>query len=146
MPKAPGIVGPRATLAGGAPDGMVSPANRAFLTRPAPRRGDLLTPLREVIAVEVHRLTEAERQPEQERRDQLADLASRLDGLLFGQTEPAYQALRDLAAKVRAGGDVTALWQETLRVLKAFVAGSAGGDAAADAPTGKSTRAPFWKR
>ena len=118
----------------------MTPAKRPFLTRPAAGRGDLLTPLREVIAVEVRRLKEAGQQPAQEHRDHLADLASRLDGLLFGQTDPAYQALRDLAARLRAGGDVAAMWRDALQVLEAFLAGTPG-----DATT-EPARKPFWKR
>ncbi|GGM75410.1 inter-alpha-trypsin inhibitor domain-containing protein [Lentzea pudingi] len=79
--------------------------------------------LREVVTREIGRLEQDAALPSWERRDLLADLASRLGILVGGRTGPAYEPLRALFAEITAGGDVDRLWARTLEVLRGFVAG-----------------------
>jgi len=103
--------------------------------------------------VEAARLRDADGRPDAERRDLLADLASRLDALLRGTTHPAYEPLRLLVAELRSGGDLDAGWAEARRVLDGFDENgrgtAAGPGAATDSGTGpgaRPSRAGFWKR
>jgi Ca-activated chloride channel family protein len=106
-----------------------------------------LVSVREIAAVEARRLREAERLPEYERRELLADLASRLNALInhlasLGVPEAAYAPLRRLVERINAGGSLDLLWAETLRVLDAFAASVT---VLAPAPEGERRRT-FWKR
>jgi Ca-activated chloride channel family protein len=101
-----------------------------------------LTAVRQLAADELTRLraTPPDR-PAYERRDLLADLASRLRAMVrdLGNRrvpEQAYTPLRELAAAIEAGGDVDALWARALGVLEAFSAGTAP----------QQPRGAFWKR
>ncbi|GII24315.1 VIT domain-containing protein [Planosporangium mesophilum] len=97
-----------------------------------------LRSLREVAAVEARRLRESAQRPEYERRELLADLASRLTVLVGGRTEAEYEPLRRLAEALDGGGDLAAMWAEALRVLDAFAAGT---------PAVEPDRSrTFWKR
>ncbi len=97
---------------------------------------DGLADLRAIVATEAGRLRDAGGLPDHERRDLLADLASRLDILLTRLTGPVYEPLRGLVADLVAGGDVDALWAEARRVLDGF---------AQEEPEPKR-RAMFWRR
>jgi Ca-activated chloride channel family protein len=105
-----------------------------------------LRPLREVAAVEARRLRESAGRPGYERRELLADLASRLTALVGQPVSPGvpdeYLSLRRLAASLDAGGDLEALWAEALRVLEAFAGGGSEAAPAAD----PDRRRTFWKR
>jgi Ca-activated chloride channel family protein len=102
-----------------------------------------LEAIREVAAIEARRLRESAGLPGYERRELLADLASRLTVLIGqpgapGTPEPAYASLRRLATTLDAGGDLETLWAEAVRVLEAF---------AADATAAETDRRnTFWKR
>jgi Ca-activated chloride channel family protein len=81
--------------------------------------------LREIAALEVRRLDEAAGRPAWERRDLLADLASRLGTLVASRQGPAYEPLRRLAEELTAGGDVDRLWAQAAQVLREFAKGTA---------------------
>jgi Ca-activated chloride channel family protein len=110
-----------------------------------------LRSVREVAAVEARRLRESAGLPGYERRELLADLASRLTALVghlasLGTPEPAYSSLRHLVTTLGAGGDLEAMWAEAVRVLDAF-----GADASVPAPADAQVsetdrRSDFWKR
>jgi hypothetical protein len=109
---------------------------RADATAPAPSDVDSA---REQVAEEVRRLREAAGRPDYERRELLADLASRLRALVRhlgerGVDESAYTPLRDLVDALDAGGDLDALWARAIGVLERF-----GGH---DSDRSRS----FWKR
>ena len=87
--------------------------------------------IQDLLALEAQRLAEAEDRPAYERRDLLADLASRLGVLLAGQTDPAYEPLRALVATLTADGDVEAKWTAAREALAGFA---------------KPARKAFWKR
>ncbi|WNV84688.1 VIT domain-containing protein [Umezawaea sp. Da 62-37] len=95
---------------------------------------DRLAELREIVAVEAGRLHATDSLPDYERRDLLADLASRLDTLLADLVGPVYDPLRALIAQLKAGDDVTALWAEATRVLDAFTG------------TEPDRKKSFWRR
>jgi Ca-activated chloride channel family protein len=98
--------------------------------------------MRRITAVEGQRLRDGANRPAYQRREMLADLASRLGVLLRGLTDPAYAPLRDLVAALEkdgAAGDLEARWAEAIAVLTAF-----GGSS--PAPTPSRERKPFWKR
>ena len=96
---------------------------------PAPVSDDI----GDLLAVEARRLAEAETRPAYERRDLLADLASRLRVLLEGQTDPAYEPLRVLVGTLTGSADLEEKWKAARSALDAF---------AKPAPE----RKPFWKR
>lgn len=79
--------------------------------------------LREIVALEVQRLEKDVALPSWERRDLLADLASRLGTLIAGRQGDAHAPLHGLVAEITAGGDVDELWARALDVLREFVAG-----------------------
>jgi Ca-activated chloride channel family protein len=89
--------------------------------------------VRQIAAVEARRLREASGRPGYERRDILADLASRLAVLLSGLTDPAFATLHTLVGHLSGDGGLDERWSEAERVLAAF------GDE-------KPEHRPFWKR
>jgi Ca-activated chloride channel family protein len=119
--------------------------------RPGPAPVEPLTSTRQVAATEAARLRAAAGQPAHERRDLLADLASRLGALVShlattGVAEAEYAPLRRLVDAINRavdhainhGGEfeLEPLWAEALRVLDAF-----GGSSAPP-----ERRSHFWKR
>jgi Ca-activated chloride channel family protein len=115
------------------------PGSRRVRRAGAPVSSGLsLEEARRLAAVEADRLREAADRPAYERREILADLASRLRVLLAGLDDPAYAPLHALVEQLTAGGDVDERWAEAGRVLAAF-AGTPG-------PRPESQRKPFWKR
>jgi Ca-activated chloride channel family protein len=94
---------------------------------PVPIKDDI----RDLLAVEARRLAEAEDRPAYERRDLLADLASRLRVLLEGQTDPGYEQLRALVGTLTGDGDLEEKWKAARQALDGF---------------GKHERKAFWKR
>lgn len=120
-------------------------AGGAGAGRPESVTGDQrLVELHEIVAVEAGRLRDAGSLPAYERRELLADLASRLDTLLAGLTGSTYEPLRRLVGQLLAGGDVDALWAKAQRVLNDFTgAGTGAGAAPEPAPKRRST---FWRR
>jgi Ca-activated chloride channel homolog len=147
-------------LAGRAPEFAMPPAHGGPFAPPPPaspkRRSAPMPPggaeglrvvvdeglavLRTIAATEVGRLRDAAGLPGLERRDLLADLASRLDTLLARVTGPAYEPLRRLVATLVAGGDVDALWAEAEQVLHAFAEPDAWAEPA------PKRRTMFWRR
>ncbi|HEV7899857.1 MAG TPA: VIT domain-containing protein [Planosporangium sp.] len=129
----------------GGPGGLLGSMRTAVAGVAAGARPQL-RPLREVAAVEARRLRESAGRPGYERRELLADLASRLTALVGQPVSPGvpdeYLSLRRLAASLDAGGDLEALWAEALRVLEAF----AGGGSEAAPPADPDRRRTFWKR
>ncbi|GAB1640358.1 VIT domain-containing protein [Krasilnikovia sp. MM14-A1259] len=97
--------------------------------------------LRGIVAVEARRLREADGLPPAERRDLLADLASRLGVLLTGVTDPAVEPLRALLVRLNSDEDLAARWRAAREALDAFAAAE---PAAGGPPQGR--RAAFWKR
>ena len=100
-----------------------------------------LTAVREQVREELRRLRQAGTPVDYERRELLADLASRLTALLHhlaaeGVSPSEFSTLTDLVAEVTAGGDVTALWDKALRVLDEFAEGP---------HVPKKKRHAFWK-
>jgi Ca-activated chloride channel family protein len=85
-----------------------------------------------IVAVEATRLREAEGRPALERRDLLADLASRLGALLEGRDDPELKALRHLVERLKAAGSLPEKWALARRTLDGF----------APPPERKA----FWKR
>jgi Ca-activated chloride channel family protein len=123
----------------GAPAGFAPPAPQARRLRGAAPKlthgggapGNP-TDLREIAAVEVQRLERDAGLPAWERRDLLADLASRLGTLLATTQDPAWEPLRRLVTELIAGGDVDQLWARAKQVLQEFAAG-------------KERRRSFWR-
>ena len=95
------------------------------------------TDVRDIVAVEARRLRDAEGRPAAERRDMLADLASRLRVLLAGLTGPEHAELHALVALLTADGDLDTTWREARRVLDTYAAAS---------PSTPPSRVTFWKR
>jgi Ca-activated chloride channel family protein len=100
-------------------------------------RGD---PLRAIMEVEVRRLREADGQPAHTRRQLLADLATRLHGLLADRTDPVIEPLRALLARLTSAAldtdDLDDLWLATRKALDDFLRHT-------PADTSRTT---FWKR
>ncbi|NKE63611.1 hypothetical protein FXN61_45595 [Lentzea sp. PSKA42] len=84
---------------------------------PAP---DDLAELREIAAMELQRLEKDAGRPDWERRELLADLASRLGTLVASRQGPAYEPLRRLVEELTAGGDADQLWARAQQVLREF--------------------------
>ena len=82
--------------------------------------GLTVTDLKALVTVEAGRLREAEGRSAVERRDLLADLASRLDVLLTGLADPELEPLRRLVEQLKAGGDLAERWALARRALEAF--------------------------
>jgi Ca-activated chloride channel homolog len=135
-------------------------ATAAGCTAEAPR----LPRARRQAAEEAAVLRAAQRAPDAERAQLLADLATRIEALLTALgTVPAELAeagtarelagLAELARELHAcdgpgwpgGARLDALWQEAIRVLTGFAGDAGPGDAAGDAGPGAASRA-FWKR
>jgi Ca-activated chloride channel family protein len=101
-----------------------------------------LTEARELVSEELVRLRADTRGlPGYERRELLADLASRLRAMVAhlrsrGVAEELTAPVRELVDAIEAGGDVDVLWDRALRVLAAF-SGTA---------EPRPDRPPFWKR
>jgi Ca-activated chloride channel family protein len=103
--------------------------------------------IRQIAALEARRLRDGRNQPAYERRDMLADLASRLHVLLEGLTDTAYAPLVALVAFLSKDGELDARWAEATRVLEAFAGAKAGRRSGADkTPTRGPERKAFWKR
>ncbi|HEX7304629.1 VIT domain-containing protein [Lentzea sp.] len=153
MFAAPGGAAPRARF-GSAPDGLgvplPPPAPQAparsggggagpapTWTRPSPPvpPADDTAGLREIVAVEVTRLDEAAAKPAWERRDLLADLASRLGILVAGRRGGEFEALRRLVEELTEDGDVDRLWARARQVLAEF----------AGKPAAPERRKRFWR-
>jgi Ca-activated chloride channel family protein len=100
--------------------------------------------MRRIAAVEAQRLRDGADRPAYQRREMLADLASRLGVLLRGLTDPAYAPVRALVTALEADGDLDARWAEAIAVLTTF----AGTPSPAASPGGNRARErkPFWKR
>lgn len=133
-PPAPGALAPGGFLPP-APQGIAGPQSRR-LRGAAPKltHGDENpVELREIAAVEVQRLERDAGLPVWERRDLLADLASRLGTLLATTQDPACEPLRRLVTELVAGGDVDQLWARAKQVLQEFAA------------AGKDRRRSFWR-
>jgi Ca-activated chloride channel family protein len=91
-----------------------------------------LADLTAIVAIEANRLREAEGRSALERRDLLADLASRLGALLEGRDDAELKALRDLVDRLKADGGLPAKWALARETLESF-----------SPPT---QRKAFWKR
>jgi Ca-activated chloride channel family protein len=87
--------------------------------------------LQAIVAVEAARLREAEGRSALERRDLLADLASRLGALLEGRDDAELKPLRDLVDRLKAAGGLPEKWALARETLERF------------APP---QRKAFWKR
>jgi Ca-activated chloride channel family protein len=141
-PAAPVAGGFAVTRAAAPPGGRMPfaqlPASLAPAGRIAGRPGSArpgspaLPDLRAIIEVELARLRAAADRPVLERRDLLADLASRLGALLQGRPDPELKGLRDLVRQLEAGGPFPQQWDLALETLAAF------------AP--EPRRTAFWKR
>jgi hypothetical protein len=136
MATPPSFAAPPAPAPGGpwAAEGFGRDA--ASLVQPA------LVEARELVSEELVRLrVDVGGLPGYQRKELLADLASRLRAMLAhlrsrGVAEETTAPVRDLVAAIEAGGDVDALWRDAVRVLDAFLGGGAS------APE----RRAFWKR
>lgn len=91
--------------------------------------------LRKIAALEVGRLEQDAGRPDWERRELLADLASRLGTLVASRQGPAYEPLRQLVVELTAGGDVNQLWARAQQVLREF----------AQQPAAPERRRSFWR-
>ncbi|MFD5829777.1 VIT domain-containing protein [Lentzea sp. NPDC060358] len=126
---------PPAPQSAGRAGGMPGPAPTWMRpSAPAPAAGDPAE-LRAIAAVEVRRLDEAAARPAWERRDLLADLASRLGILVAGRQGQGYDALHGLVRDITAGGDVDELWARARKVLAEF----------AGEPAAPERRKRFWR-
>ena len=89
----------------------------------------MLTEARELVSEELVRLRiDPAGLPGYQRKEMLADLASRLRAMLAhlrsrGVPDETTAPVRDLVTAIEAGGDVDALWQQAVRVLDAFLPG-----------------------
>ncbi|MET8154338.1 VIT domain-containing protein [Actinoplanes sp. NPDC049668] len=136
-PPAPGGAGFAPMARSGPAPFAAMPAGLAAPGRPgraAARKsaGPTVTDLGAVVEVEAGRLRDAEGRPARERRDLLADLASRLGALLEGVPGDELKGLRDLVERLRAGGGLEEKWALARATLEAF----------APPPARKA----FWKR
>jgi Ca-activated chloride channel family protein len=91
-----------------------------------------LADLRAIVAVEATRLREAEGRSALERRDLLADLASRLGALLEGREDAELKGLRRLVERLKGDGGLPEKWALARETLDGF------------APA--TERKAFWKR
>ena len=117
-----------------------STLSRSGLAREATSSGLSIEDVRGLAALEASRLRDEKDRPARERRDLLADLASRLRVLLSGLTDPVYAPLHALVEVLSGDADLESRWAEATRVLTEF-----GGRRA---PSGESRRErrAFWKR
>jgi Ca-activated chloride channel family protein len=107
---------------------------------PTPPGHSELTAAREQAQVEARRLRQAGRLADYERRDLLADLASRLAALVrhltaAGAPSSEFSSLTELIAAVEAGDAIETVWERAVQALDAFAAGKS-----------KPKRRAFWKR
>ncbi|BCJ48578.1 hypothetical protein Asp14428_00530 [Actinoplanes sp. NBRC 14428] len=114
------------------PSSMMARGSSRKMAAPA-ATGLSLADLTAIVAVEARRLREAEDRPAAERRELLADLGTRLSALIEGMSDAGIAPLRELAERLRAGGDPADDWAYARRVLEAF------------APA-EPERKAFWKR
>ena len=92
---------------------------------------DPLAEARQQVDHEVRRMKKAGSLDDYERREWLADLATRLTALIghlagCGVERPRISALQQVVDAIDAGGDVDRIWDEALRVLEEFAAGAGG--------------------
>ena len=112
----------------------------AGMALPAPAGDDReLTAARQQVRDEVRRMRKAGALSDYEKREWLADLATRLSALVchlkdLDVASSAFAALKKLVKAIRAGGSVDQLWDRAVKVLDEFAAGAA-----------KPKRRPFWK-
>jgi Ca-activated chloride channel family protein len=147
-PRLAGRASDGTLMASGTPEGGGIPTPSGFRAAAGDAVAGMqaeLVSVRELAAVEVRRLRSAGAMPEYERREMLADLASRLTAVLShlasrGIPESAYAPLRALVERLNAGGDLEALWIEALRVLDTTAAQVSVRAAERD------RRRTFWKR
>lgn len=102
-----------------------------------PPQVDQLAQTRSDVRDEARRLRAASTLPDYEKRELLADLASRLNALLAdldsrGVTSPQLTPLRELVGDINSGKPVSILWERAIHVLDEFA--------------GDSRRRAFWKR
>jgi Ca-activated chloride channel family protein len=142
-PAAPAAFGgPRATFDGvalpppapQAAAGRSRPLARKMVPAPVPVPDDPAE-LRKIAVMEVQRLEKDAGRPAWERRELLADLASRLGTLVAGKQGTAYEPLRLLVTELTAGGDVDQLWARAQQVLREF----------AEQPAAQERRRSFWR-
>ena len=113
-----------------------SPARTASRARrsmsPAPGaydgHADALAEARDQVRDEVRRMKKAGALPDYERREWLADLATRLTALLRYSTDRGVRsselaALQSVVDAIEAAGPVGPIWAQVLRVLEAFAEG-----------------------
>ncbi|MEV4704261.1 VIT domain-containing protein [Actinoplanes sp. NPDC049316] len=114
------------------PSGMMLRGSNRKMAAPT-SSGLTMKDLAALVAVEARRLRDAEGRPAAERRDLLADLATRLAAVLEGLPADDVKPLLELVTRLREPGDLGAQWSDARRVLEEF---------------GGSTpeRKPFWKR
>ncbi|MGI5499658.1 VIT domain-containing protein [Lentzea sp. CA-135723] len=109
---------------GGAPVARAAarPAAPKMVSMPVPPPSPQSQPddLRAVVAREVQRLETDAALPAWERRDLLADLASRIGTLFASRQGKEFQPVHDLIAAITAGGDTDELWARAVRVLREF--------------------------
>ncbi|MDX8033378.1 VIT domain-containing protein [Lentzea sp. BCCO 10_0856] len=139
--------GPRAAFDGVAAPPPPAPQAAAGRTRGRPSAPKMMcapapvpvpddpAQLREIAAMEVRRLEQDAGRPDWERRELLADLASRLGTLVAARQGAAYEPLRRLVAELTAGGDVAQLWARAQQVLREF----------AEQPAAPERRRSFWR-
>jgi Ca-activated chloride channel family protein len=106
------------------------PQAEGAAARPVPDLGGIL-------AVEAGRLRDHDGRPAFERRDLLADLATRLRVLLTGVTGDEYAPLHALLALLAGDADLETKWREARRVFDTFTA--------APSPAQPERRRSFWK-
>ncbi|MEU7901722.1 VIT domain-containing protein [Actinoplanes sp. NPDC049118] len=137
-PGSAGIAGLRKSAArtGPAPfaamPASLQASNRVAGAAAAGGSGPTVADLKAIVGVEAGRLRDAEARSVFERRDLLADLASRLGALLEGMTGDELKGLRALVERLRAPGSLEEKWAMARETLEAF----------APAPARKA----FWKR
>jgi Ca-activated chloride channel homolog len=132
MPLAPrgkGIAFGGFTAAPAGPNLPPAPAGPVPVTPPEPQ-----VDIRDLMAREARRLREAADRPDDERRELLEDLGSRLTALDLPALRPLAEALRPDEIARR---DLDELWQQVLKALDQYAGGST---------PPASRRSAFWKR
>lgn len=137
--SAPAYPAPPASAPMAAPAGAFSP-KRAAAPAAKPKRDEPAPDVRGIIAVEATRLREAEDRPATERRELLADLASRLGVLLAGLHGPEFAPLHALVALLSGDDDLDTTWAEARRVLDGYA-----GSTAPSPARGAASRIAFWR-
>ncbi len=122
-----------------APATALSGARAMFMARDVDAAVPPLAQARDQVTAELARLRAGRvGLPGYERRELLADLATRLRALLAflrgrGVDDALTRPVRELVEAIEAGGDVDALWDRAVSALEDFL-------------TGKAPRRAFWKR